>query len=104
MCGIVAYRREQPALPALVVGLSRLEYRGYDPAGFALTTPGGDMPLRVHRSAGALAVVVLGPRSTWRAEAGELKHSLIALVEAGAPRGRSYRRAQPRDWKSTWPR
>jgi glucosamine--fructose-6-phosphate aminotransferase (isomerizing) len=36
MCGIVAYLGGQPALPILLRGLKRLEYRGYDSAGIAL--------------------------------------------------------------------
>jgi len=36
MCGIVAYLGPQPALPRLLDGLRRLEYRGYDSAGIAL--------------------------------------------------------------------
>lgn len=36
MCGIVAYLGNQPALPILLNGLKRLEYRGYDSAGVAL--------------------------------------------------------------------
>jgi glucosamine--fructose-6-phosphate aminotransferase (isomerizing) len=36
MCGIVAYVGGEPALPRLVEGLRRLEYRGYDSAGVAV--------------------------------------------------------------------
>ena len=36
MCGIVAYIGNKPALPVLLEGLKRLEYRGYDSAGVAL--------------------------------------------------------------------
>jgi glucosamine--fructose-6-phosphate aminotransferase (isomerizing) len=36
MCGIVAYIGQQPALPRLIEGLRRLEYRGYDSAGVAV--------------------------------------------------------------------
>jgi len=35
MCGIVAYIGSEPALPKLLDGLRRLEYRGYDSAGVA---------------------------------------------------------------------
>jgi len=36
MCGIVAYVGEKQALPILIEGLKRLEYRGYDSAGVAV--------------------------------------------------------------------
>ncbi|MCU0400463.1 MAG: glutamine--fructose-6-phosphate transaminase (isomerizing) [Algoriphagus sp.] len=36
MCGIVAYVGQQQALPIIIKGLKRLEYRGYDSAGVAL--------------------------------------------------------------------
>lgn len=36
MCGIVAYVGQQEALPIIIKGLKRLEYRGYDSAGVAL--------------------------------------------------------------------
>lgn len=36
MCGIFAYHGQQQALPLLVEGLRRLEYRGYDSTGVAL--------------------------------------------------------------------
>ncbi|MBW0101541.1 glutamine--fructose-6-phosphate transaminase (isomerizing) [Pseudonocardia sp. KRD291] len=53
MCGIVAYRGLRPALPALLQGLSRLEYRGYDSTGVALN-PGDGHPVEVYRAAGRL--------------------------------------------------
>ncbi|MBW3467721.1 glutamine--fructose-6-phosphate transaminase (isomerizing) [Arthrospiribacter ruber] len=41
MCGIVAYVGQQEALPIIIKGLKRLEYRGYDSAGVALLNPEG---------------------------------------------------------------
>ena len=38
MCGIVGYVGPDQALPIIIEGLRRLEYRGYDSAGIALLT------------------------------------------------------------------
>jgi glucosamine--fructose-6-phosphate aminotransferase (isomerizing) len=35
MCGIIAYSGHRPAVPVIIEGLKRLEYRGYDSAGLA---------------------------------------------------------------------
>src|SRR5215218_2203737 len=51
MCGIVGYAGRQQALPILLAGLRRLEYRGYDSAGVAVLD-GGDV--QVVRKAGKL--------------------------------------------------
>ena len=37
MCGIVGYSGPKEPLPILIAGLSRLEYRGYDSAGIAVS-------------------------------------------------------------------
>ena len=64
MCGIVAYIGQNEALPVLVGGLKKLEYRGYDSSGVSLIDHGkiktvrasgkisaleGDPPKRIHR-------------------------------------------------------
>jgi len=41
MCGIVGYIGKNNALPILLDGLKRLEYRGYDSAGVAIKTADG---------------------------------------------------------------
>ena len=51
MCGIVAVTGAKPALPILLNGLSRLEYRGYDSAGVVLQHEG----LWMEKKAGKLA-------------------------------------------------
>ncbi len=35
MCGIIGYAGHRPAVPVVMEGLERLEYRGYDSAGVA---------------------------------------------------------------------
>ena len=53
MCGIVAYHGCTSALPALLDGLARLEYRGYDSVGVALLSAAGS-DLTVHKVAGRI--------------------------------------------------
>ena len=59
MCGIVGYAGQQQALPILLAGLRRLEYRGYDSAGVAVLDGGR---VQVVRKAGKLEALerVLG--------------------------------------------
>src|SRR5436305_2110611 len=55
MCGIVGYVGDKEAEPALVDGLRRLEYRGYDSSGLAVLDDG---QLRVRKRAGRIADLV----------------------------------------------
>jgi glucosamine--fructose-6-phosphate aminotransferase (isomerizing) len=52
MCGIVAYVGHQDALPIIIKGLKRLEYRGYDSAGVALLDQRG---LSIYKKKGKVA-------------------------------------------------
>jgi glucosamine--fructose-6-phosphate aminotransferase (isomerizing) len=65
MCGIVGYIGPRQAAPILLEGLARLEYRGYDSAGIALVTTGGDMFVEKR--------------------AGKLQNLRTALAEDGTP-------------------
>ena len=64
MCGIIGYLGHQQALPILLEGLKRLEYRGYDSAGLAMVNDHG---LQVRKAAGRISLLegkVSGERDT----------------------------------------
>ena len=54
MCGIVAYIGQNEALPILVGGLKKLEYRGYDSSGVALVNGGKITTVRASGKISAL--------------------------------------------------
>ena len=52
MCGIIGFSGNRPAVPVLIDGLSKLEYRGYDSAGIAVIEDG---VIRTVKSKGRLS-------------------------------------------------
>jgi glucosamine--fructose-6-phosphate aminotransferase (isomerizing) len=52
MCGIIGYAGHRPAVPVIIEGLRRLEYRGYDSAGVAFVQ---NKELNIVRAEGKLA-------------------------------------------------
>ncbi len=51
MCGIIGYIGKEPAVPILIEGLKKLEYRGYDSSGVAVLQDGA---IQVRRAVGKL--------------------------------------------------
>ena len=83
MCGIVGYVGMRSAQQVLLDGLEKLEYRGYDSAGVALTQRDG---IRVVKSKGRL--------STLRSKLEELA---LPQSSCGIGHTRDPRRAQRRE-------
>lgn len=54
MCGIMCYIGRSNAVPVIIDGLSRMEYRGYDSAGIAVYRDGEPASIEIRKRAGRL--------------------------------------------------
>ena len=82
MCGIVAYVGQQEALPIILKGLRRLEYRGYDSAGVAVVNDSGELQrLRRLGKVKELADAVAAAPETRPAKRGDSEISAEDLTE-----------------------
>ncbi|HVG98171.1 MAG TPA: glutamine--fructose-6-phosphate transaminase (isomerizing), partial [Chloroflexota bacterium] len=104
MCGIMAYAGRQDALPVVLDGLRRLEYRGYDSAGVAVVvtaqSPSRHQPLADRTVALALAatgrhgnapggaVADTGARVVVRRAPGKLERLVTAVADDAGLSGR----------------
>jgi glucosamine--fructose-6-phosphate aminotransferase (isomerizing) len=80
MCGIVGYVGQKQALPILLDGLKRLEYRGYDSAGFALFSNGD---FEIKRNAGQVQGLIDASQGMGQTETQGIAHTRWATH--GAP-------------------
>ncbi len=92
MCGIVGYIGRQDAVPILMEGLHRLEYRGYDSAGIAVVR-GNE--LRICKSKGKVRELARGLPASFRGHAWNCAHALGDTRRAErSQRAPAHRRAQ----------
>jgi len=80
MCGIVGYVGQKSALPIVLDGLERLEYRGYDSAGFALHS---DSDFVIQRNVGPVRELIEASKHLGKKETQGIAHTRWATH--GAP-------------------
>ncbi|MBM4405624.1 MAG: glutamine--fructose-6-phosphate transaminase (isomerizing) [Chloroflexi bacterium] len=60
MCGIIGYAGDKLAVPIILNGLKRLEYRGYDSSGVAVIEPNGELVIRKGEGKLSQLIAVMG--------------------------------------------
>jgi glutamine---fructose-6-phosphate transaminase (isomerizing) len=73
MCGIIGYIGKEPAVPILIEGLKKLEYRGYDSAGIAVLQNGQFVVRRAVGKLQNLEAVLRGETLTGRIGVGHVR-------------------------------
>jgi glucosamine--fructose-6-phosphate aminotransferase (isomerizing) len=73
MCGIIGYIGKEPAVPILIEGLKKLEYRGYDSAGVAVLQNGQFVVRRAVGKLQNLEAVLRGETLTGRIGVGHVR-------------------------------
>ena len=86
MCGIVGYVGPDEALPIILEGLRRLEYRGYDSAGVAVL---GSGDLTVVKAAGKLGELESALQPTLGSSVGSIGIGHTRWATHGAPTDRN---------------
>ena len=74
MCGIIGYAGHRPAVPVIIEGLRRLEYRGYDSAGVGFIQ---GKELKVIKAEGKLIVIDGGFCRAYHQKTGIAGYTLI---------------------------
>ena len=86
MCGIVGYVGRQDAVPLLLAGLHRLEYRGYDSAGIAVIGRSG---VKLHKASGKIQRLEASLPKRLQGDGRHRAHALGDARRAHRPRTRT---------------
>lgn len=92
MCGIVGYVGSRQAVPVLLGALKRLEYRGYDSAGLAVTNGDG---ISVYKKAGKVKTLGSSLSESWSDQSQQQATCGVAHTRWATHGGPSTRNAHP---------